>query len=75
MHSPSHRIDEALYSRLQELYLIMRGALSICENEGVEIMGILADNPHLIRSMHALNGAVAGATSRIEDIMQSSNQE
>ena len=74
MHSPSCRIDEALYSRLQELYLITRGTLSICENEGVEIMGILADNPHLISSMHALNCAVAGITSRIEDIMQSGNQ-
>lgn len=56
-----------IYEELQDMYLLLRGAFSICEKEGREIADMLREKQHMLIAFDAICTAITGTLPCVED--------
>ena len=63
-------MSESCYEELKEMYVTMRGLLSIIEHEGLEIGDALREKKHLFVTYDTISAAIYSLMPRIEDALQ-----
>ena len=63
-------MSESCYEELKEMYVTMRGLLSILENEGLEIGEALHEKKRLFVTYDTISAAIYGLMPMIEDALQ-----